>query len=119
MAGGQVQAQYSGLAEYSGEWFYLSDGVLDTTRTGIVMYDGGRFMIALGRILREANGLVQDPNTGRWYYLAAGQTADYTGLVQYDGAWFYVIDGELAVNYTGWVSYNGSKFYVKNGMLSR
>ena len=118
-SGGQVQAQYSGLAEYSGEWFYLSDGVLDTTRTGIVMYDGGQFMIALGRILREANGLVQDPNTGRWYYLAAGQTADYTGLVQYDGAWFYVIDGELAVNYTGWVSYNGSKFYVKNGMLSR
>ena len=117
-ANGQVQQQYSGLAEYDGAWFYLSNGVLDTTSVGIVNYDGGRFMIAAGRILREVDGLIQDPNTGLWYYVAAGQVADYTGLAQYDGAWFYITDGMLAVTYTGWVNYDGSDFYVENGMVA-
>ncbi len=116
-ANGQAQLQYSGLAEYGGEWFYLENGKLNTARVGIVTYDGGRFMIAAGRILREVNGLIQDPNTGLWYYVAAGQVADYTGLVQYDGAWFYVINGELATGYTGPVEYNGATFQVVNGQM--
>ena len=115
---GQAQLQYSGLAEYGGEWFYLENGKLNTTRTGIVEYDGGRFMIAAGRILREVNGLIQDPNTGLWYYVAAGQVADYTGLVLYDGAWFYVVNGELATGYTGPVVYDGSTFNVVNGQVA-
>ena len=53
-SGGQVQLQYSGLAEYDGEWFYLESGKLDTNRVGIVGYDGGLFMVAAGRILRQA-----------------------------------------------------------------
>ncbi|MBR4726851.1 MAG: hypothetical protein IK080_03075, partial [Clostridia bacterium] len=116
-ANGQAQLQYSGLAEYGGEWFYLENGKLNTARVGIVEYDGGRFMIAAGRILREVNGLIQDPNTGLWYYVAAGQVADYTGLVQYDGAWFYVTNGELATGYTGPVEYNGATFQVVNGQM--
>ena len=115
---GQVALSYSGLAEYGGEWFYLSNGVLDTSSVGIVNYNGGRFMIAAGRILRDVNGLIQDPNTGLWYYVAGGQVVDYTGLALYNGAWFYVIDGMLAVDYTGWVSYDGSDFYVVNGMVA-
>ena len=116
-ANGQVQTQYSGLAEYGGEWFYLENGKLNTTRTGIVEYNGGRFMIAAGRILREVNGLIQDPNTGLWYYVSAGQVADYTGLVMYDGAWFYVINGELALSYTGPVEYDGATFNVVGGQV--
>ena len=75
-------------------------------------------MIAAGRILREVNGLIQDPNTGLWYYVAAGQVADYTGLVLYDGAWFYVVNGELATGYTGPVVYDGSTFNVVNGQVA-
>ncbi|MBR4726437.1 MAG: hypothetical protein IK080_00935, partial [Clostridia bacterium] len=74
-------------------------------------------MIAAGRILREVNGLIQDPNTGLWYYVSAGQVADYTGLVMYDGAWCYVINGELALSYTGPVEYDGATFNVVGGQV--
>ena len=86
-------------------------------RAGLVEYDGGRFMIAAGRILREVDGLIQEPNTGLWYYVAAGQVADYTTLVQYDGAWFYVINGELATDFTGEVEYDGAMFSVVAGQV--
>ena len=117
LAGGQVQTQYTSPAECDEEWFWIVNGILDTTKTGLVEYDGGRFMIAAGRILREVNGLVMDPNKSVWYYLANGQVADYTGLVQFDGAWFYVISGRLATEYSGQMEYDGEWFTVLNGQV--
>lgn len=115
---GQVQTQYTGLAQYGGEWFYVNQGVLNTTMAGYVTYDTGLFYLAAGRILKEESGLRQDPVTSKWYYLANGQAqTQYTGLAQYDGAWFYVVNGALAEDYTGTVQYDGAEFYVVNGKL--
>lgn len=115
---GQVQTQYTGLAQYDGAWFYVSQGKLDTTMAGYVAYDTGLFFVGAGRIMTEVSGLSQDPVTGKWYYLAEGQAqTQYTGLVKYDGEWFYIKNGVLAEDYTGTVKYNGSKFKVVNGMV--
>ena len=117
-ANGQVQLQHTGLAEYGGQWFYINNGVLDTNKRGIVNYDGGQFMIAAGRILREANGLIQDPNTGTWYFVSAAQVAsNYRGLALYDEHWFYVWDGVFQSNAEGYVEYDGATFYVSGGMV--
>ena len=35
----------------------------------------------------------------------------------YDNAWFYVVNGKLAVDYTGTVDYDGATFDVENGMV--
>ena len=113
---GQV-ADYTGLALYDSQWFFVQNGILDTARNGIVSYDGGRFMLAAGRILQEANGLIQDPQTGCWVYVSSGQVADYTGLAFYDGVWFYVVNGELQPSYIGDVEYDGSIFHVVNGQV--
>ena len=118
LAGGQVQAQHTGLAEYGGEWFYVNNGILDITRAGIVTYDGAKFMLGTGRILKEANGLIQDPNTGTWYFVSAGQVAsNYRGLALYDGHWFYVWDGVFQSNAEGYVEHDGATFYVVGGMV--
>ena len=115
---GQAQTKYTGLAQYDGAWFYVENGKLNTKLSDFVSYDGGLFYVGAGRIMKEVNGLAQDPNGSDWYYLAGGQAqTQYTGLAQYDGAWFYVIDGRLALDYTGWVSYDGSEFYVVSGMV--
>ena len=117
-ANGQVQSGYTGLAEYDGEWFYIEEGLLNTTLAAYVPYDGGLFYVAAGRILREVNGLAQDPDGSDWYYLAEGQAqTQYTGLAEYDGEWFYVVRGKLAEYYTGPVSYDGNEFWVENGQL--
>ncbi|MBP3295983.1 MAG: glycoside hydrolase family 9 protein, partial [Lachnospiraceae bacterium] len=110
---GQVQTQYTGLAEYNGEWFYVKNGKLDTKMAAYVSYDGGLFFVGAGRIMTEVNGLAKDPNGSDWFYLANGQAQiQYTGLAQYDGEWFYVIAGRFAQEYTGEVEYHGAFFRV-------
>ncbi|MBR3104742.1 MAG: BspA family leucine-rich repeat surface protein [Lachnospiraceae bacterium] len=117
-SGGQVQTQYTGLAEYDGAWFYINQGRLDTTLTAYVEYDGGLFYVAAGRILTEVNGLALDPNSSDWYYLANGQVQlQYTGLTIYDEEWFFVQNGKLVPDYTGNVEYDGVVFEMRNGKL--
>ena len=114
---GQV-VDYTGLVEYDGAWFYVNKGLMDTTMKGYVSYDSGLFYVAAGRILREVNGLAQDPNTSEWYYCANGEAQlQYTGLATYDGEWFYIVNGKLAETYNGYVWYDGSQFLVENGMV--
>lgn len=118
-AGGQVQTQYSGLAEYDGEWFYLENGKVAVEMNAFVKYEGGLFAVAAGRIVSEYSGLMQDPQntkTGDWYFFANGQAqTQYTGLAEYDGHWFYVQAGKFDPNYNGTVKYDGADFAVVNG----
>ncbi|MBO6298163.1 MAG: hypothetical protein J6N53_04895, partial [Lachnospiraceae bacterium] len=118
LSNGQVQTQYTGLAEYGGKWFYIENGKLDVNLAAFVEYDGGLFFVGAGRIMTEVNGLAMDPQGTDWYYLANGQAQlQYTGLVQYDGEWFYVVNGKLATDYTGSVEYDGAEFNVVSGMV--
>ena len=116
---GQVQTQYTGLVEYDSEWFYVSQGKLDTTLAAVIDYDTGKFLVAAGRILREVNGLAQDPATGIWYFFAEGQAQlQYTGLAGYNGGWFYIVDGRFISNYVGLVeTMDGDTWLVEGGML--
>jgi hypothetical protein len=120
LANGKVQ-EVTQLAEYQGKWFYVVNGVIDTTKTALVDYNGGKFVVAEGRIVDEYNGLWQNAKSiggdDSWYYVANGQVqTQYTGLVLYDGEWFYVENGQL-VPYNGEVEYDGEIFNVKEGMV--
>lgn len=117
-ARGQVQSKYKGLALYDHEWFYLENGYLDTNMSGIVEYDGGKFIVAVGRIAREASGLWQNPKNGKWYFASKGHIqTQHTGVAAYDGAMFYVRNGELAKDYKGTIKHNGITYKVINGQL--
>ena len=50
LANGQVQNTYTGLALYNGSWFYLINGVLASDYTGQVSYDGAVFNVVNGQI---------------------------------------------------------------------
>ncbi len=49
-ASGQVQSQYTGLAEYDGEWFYVRDGKLASDLSGWIEYDGHEFNVKNGKV---------------------------------------------------------------------
>ena len=116
-AEGQV-VKHTGLVMYDDEWFYVEDGVLDTGLNALVEYNGGLFYVAAGRLLRNVNGLVMDPNSPDWYFVAIGEVqVSYTGLAYYNGEWFYVAKGRLAVEYSGEMEYDGQIFKVENGMV--
>lgn len=117
LANGQVQRGFNGLALYDGAWFYLTNGVLDTNVSGLVPYNGGTFLFTNGRLRNDVNGLWQNSD-GTWYFLALGQVQNqHTGVAIYDGEAFYVRDGKLAKDYKGTVQYDGATFNVVNGQL--
>ncbi len=115
---GVIRTDVTQIVPYETEWFYVKEGKLDTTMAAIVEYDGGLFAVAAGRLLREHNGLIQDPNGTAWYFVAGGQVqAQHSGLAMYDDHWFYVIDGKLAEDFVGDVQYDGAWFHVDHVML--
>ncbi len=115
---GQLQ-DYTGLALYDGEFFYVENGVLAINYNGLLDYDGSKFLIAAGRIVGDYTGLYNDTVTGDWYYIVYGQVqTDYVGLVLYDGAWFHLVDGKVASDYTGLVLYDGAWFYIVYGKVA-
>ena len=98
---GQAYTEYSGIAEYDGENFLIKDGVLDTEASGFFECEDGIWLVAAGRILREADGLIQDPKyRSRWYYCEDGRVQqDYFGMVKYDGEEFPVTAGVFTAVY--------------------
>ncbi|MCD7834875.1 MAG: hypothetical protein LUH00_12955 [Lachnospiraceae bacterium] len=118
---GQVQLQYTGLAIYDGAWFYITKGILDTTVNGLVPYNGATFLVAAGRLVLEHNGLWLNSVTiggdDQWYFIAAGKVTAVSQVVMYDGAWFVVKDGILDTSCNGTIEYDGATFTVVNGQL--
>ena len=115
---GVIRTDVTQIVPYETEWFYVKEGRLDTTMAAIVEYDGGLFAVAAGRLVREYNGLIQNPNGTEWYFVAGGQVqAQHTGLAMYDDHWFYIIGGRLAEDFVGDVEYDGATFHVVNGIM--
>ncbi len=120
-ANGRVVSNKSGLVQYPARqdnWFIVQNGKLDTTYSGFVDYNGGKFFVARGRLVRK-DGLVQDPNhKADWYFLAKGQVQKQkTGVVIYNKAGFYVVNGKLDSSYNGTAKYNGKDFKVVKGRV--
>lgn len=113
-----VEAAQGTLQYKDGKYYYMVDGKNDKKYNGFVEYQGGKFLVANGKVATHIEGLAQDPkNPADWYYLAAGQVCDYTGLALYDGAWFYVDDGRLDTSMNAVVEYDGGLFLVAAGQI--
>ena len=116
---GKIDTTYTGLGQYEGTWYYLTNGVQDNSFFGFTEFAGGKFLVANGTVATHINGLFQDPNdTAVWYFLSNGQAqTQYSGLALYDGAWFYLKDGILDTTFGGVVDYDGGKFLVGAGRI--
>lgn len=84
--------------------FFFKDGVIDQSKSGLTLFNGERFAFAYGQFQPTANGAWMNINDGLWYYMVNGQFVAYTGLVPYDGAIFYFVDGQLAIGFNGVVT---------------
>jgi ribosomal protein L32 len=113
---GQIQT-ITGEAEYQGDWFLIRNGELDVNGNGLYKYDGAKFAFAAGKLRKDINGLWQNPQDGKWYFLANGQVQDKTGVALYDGAAFLLKNGQLDTAYEGEYEYDGATFIVINGQL--
>ena len=119
--GRTVKAPTNGLnKDDDGTYRYYVDGEVALDYTGIVKYNGGEFLIVNGVLASDANGLNQNPENGKWYFLSQGQVQrGFNGLALYDGEWFYLNNGELNKTVNGLVPYGGGTFLFAEGRLVR
>ncbi|MCR5128920.1 MAG: hypothetical protein K6B69_12560 [Lachnospiraceae bacterium] len=110
---------YTGIRPVGSEFQYFENGSQNFEKYGFVDYEGGKFLVANGKVATEINGIAIDPdNPLKSYYCANGQVQDqYTGLAQYDGAWFMVTKGVMDATVKGFISYDTGLFYVGAGQV--
>ena len=114
----QVDTLKNGLVyeEELQQWRYYEQGNWISDKWGLVEYNGGQFFVVNGVIEASISGLQLIGDN--FYYLAYGQVQTYyTGLAYYDGEWFYVENGVLAINFNGIQDYDGGKFLVAAGRV--
>ncbi len=101
-----------------GVYWYYNNGVKDTTKSGMVEYDGGLFVIIDGKLRTDFNGMCLVPGVEKWYFFSQGQVQkDWIGFAEYNGAWFYLDEGELDSTKTGIYEYDGGYFLLAEGRL--
>ena len=90
------QASVETLKKINGKWYYVKNGVIDFSFTGLTKYN----------------------NT--WFYVYKGVVNfNSETLVKYNTRWYYVKNGRVDFKYTGNVTYKGSVYYVKNGVMQK
>jgi hypothetical protein len=101
-----------------GVYRYYVNGEVAKDTTGVVYYDGAQFYVVNGVLDTTVSGLVQNTEDGKWYMVAKGQVqSQYSGGAQYDGRWFYLTNGVLDTTANGLVAYNGGTFLFAAGQL--
>lgn len=114
---GEIDKNYTGLAQNSQGWFYVKDGKIDFTFTGFAQNSGNWFWVVKGCIDFKHTGLYNDSEHG-WYYVKDSKVDfTFTGLVQNSEGWFYVKDGEVDFTYTGFAQNGNNWFWVVKGYI--
>ncbi len=103
-----------------GNWWYYNNDKLDTTKDGMVDYNGGLFVVIDGLVRKDFMGMchVEFLNVDKWYFFSQGQVQkDWNGFAEYDNHWFYLNKGELASNANGFYQYGEGLFLVAAGQI--
>lgn len=104
------------VLDADGVWRYYSNDIFRSDYTGLVEYDGAEFYVTNGIMETDVNGLTLNAADNKWYFLAAGQVKrEFSGITNYDGAFFKIQNGELDTSATGLYTYDGEKFLFADG----
>ncbi len=97
---GQVDFSYTGLTFASGIWNYVVGGKVAADYTGLAGNEYGWWYVANGQVDFTYNGLVE--NVNGWWKITDGRVAfEYTGVAENEFGWWKITDGRVDFNYTG------------------
>ena len=114
---GKVDTTVNGITPKDDEYWYAVNGKADFTITTVAPYGDAWWYVENGKVNFAYTGLAENAN-GWWYMENGVLNWNYTGLTLFNGIWFYVENGGLNWGYTGLVQHYDAWFYVENGMLN-
>ena len=113
---GEIDTEYTGLAQNSYGWWYVADGTVDFTYTGLSYYNGYYWYVKSGNV-KFVTGLYK--LDGTWYYIVSGRAAlTYTGLASNSAGTWYVEDGIVDFGYTGLATVDDTTYFVYKNLVS-
>ena len=107
------------LAQLGTDWWCVHNGMVDHGYTGFEEYDGYYWYCENGYLNFYAEGLVFGTVNGSegWWYVKNGAVNFIDTLVQYGDDWWCVRNGMVDFGYTGLVEYEGASWYCVNGRI--
>lgn len=112
---GVFDSSKTGVVMYGDNtWFYVTNGVLDEEFAGFVPYNGAKFYVSAGQVRTDLTQLVKDPNgdDDDWYYISSGQVREDTnGRVWYNDHFFWLTKGKLDTSVNGFIEEEGEGTY--------
>lgn len=112
---GVFDSSKTGVVMYGDNtWFYVTNGVLDVEFAGFVPYNGAKFYVSAGQVRTDLTQLVKDPNgdDDDWYYISSGQVREDTnGRVWYNDHFFWLTKGKLDTSVNGFIEEEGEGTY--------
>ena len=114
---GMVDTEKTGLVKGTDSVFwYVNSGVVDTSYTGSVTNSAGTWYVVGGKIDVTFTGLGKDGD--KFIAVFKGKAyPEFTGLIQNAGYFWYVNAGVVDTTYTGFYENSSGKWYVANGKV--
>ncbi len=112
-------------AAEDGNWYYYTDGEVNTSYTGFAENKNGSWYVENGRVTFKTNSVIKDTTgaigtKGSWYYVVGSKVrTDYTNVANYKNAngWWYIKNGKVDFTYTGFASNKNGSWYVEKGQV--
>ncbi len=118
--GSKVKTDTTELMQINKEWRMVVNGKINYNYTGIGSNANGLYYVQNGTIKFDYKGTIYEGNTA--YIIEKSKvwatcTKDTTEIIQINGTWRMVKDGEVDYNYTGIGSNKNGTYYVENGAI--
>ncbi len=90
--------------------------VLTPTENDIYTFD----IVGVANLKVTTRGIpaIKEYEGGLAYFIGNDIATDFTGLIYYNGVWYYVENGIINLNYTGLAYHYGDYYYIENGVLN-
>ena len=112
---GLRDTSYTGLCGYDGTTYYVKDGTVDYNANMLYEYNGSTWNIKNGKVDTTESMTM---NNGYFVYTNGGKTNNETTLCKYNGEWYYIHNGKVDYSVTTLYKYNGSWWYIENGKVN-
>ena len=112
---GLRDTSYTGLCDYDGTTYYVKDGSVDYSADMLYDYNGSTWNIKNGKVDTTESMTM---NNGSLVYTNGGKTNNETTLCKYNGEWYYIHNGKVDYSATTLYKYNGSWWYIENGKVN-
>ncbi len=99
-----------------GQWYYYTNGSVDTSYTGMARNGYGGWYMTNGTVNWNYTGMAC--NEYGWWYMTNGvMDLNYTGMASNEYGWWYMTNGVLDLSYTGTATNEYGEWYFVDGVL--